>query len=273
MNTLLVDHEACKQDGLCVAECPMQILELDDAKHPRFVPEGADFCIQCGHCVAVCPHGALGLTAMPAYECPPLKKELNISAAQAEQFLRSRRSIRQYKDEAVGQETLAELLRLASYAPSGHNWQPLSWLVISGRDKVHELAGYVAEWMRWMLKEQSETALAMHMDVVIQRWEEGKDRILRNAPHVVIAHAPEVDRSALSAGITALAYLELAAPSLGLGTCWAGFFNAAAQFFPPLQEKLALPQGHKAVAAAMVGYPNVKYYRLPLRKSPIIAWR
>jgi nitroreductase len=32
----------------------------------------------------------------------------------------------------------------------------------------------------------------------------------------------------------ALTYLELATYSLGLGACWAGYFSAAAAFYPPM---------------------------------------
>jgi len=65
----------------------------------------------------------------------------------------------------------------------------------------------------------------------------------------------------------------LAAPSLGLGTCWAGYFTAAANFYPPLQEALALPQGHLPYGAAMVGYPKYGYQRMPPRNKPEITWR
>jgi nitroreductase len=60
---------------------------------------------------------------------------------------------------------------------------------------------------------------------------------------------------------------------MDLGTCWAGFLSRAAATFPPLQEALALPQGHQALGAMMVGYPKFSYKRLPTRKTPEIIWR
>jgi nitroreductase len=71
----------------------------------------------------------------------------------------------------------------------------------------------------------------------------------------------------------ALTYLELAAPSLGLGTCWAGYFTAAANFYPPLQKALDLPQGHLPYGATMIGYPKYSYQRIPPRNKPEISWR
>ena len=50
----------------------------------------------------------------------------------------------------------------------------------------------------------------------------------------------------------ALSYLELYAPTLGLGTCWAGYFYSAVNAYPPLAQALQLPAKHKAFGAVMV---------------------
>jgi nitroreductase len=71
----------------------------------------------------------------------------------------------------------------------------------------------------------------------------------------------------------ALTYLELAAPSFGLGACWAGYFMAAARHWRPLQEALPLSEGHIVYGAMMVGYPRYRYYRLPLRNEAQVTWR
>jgi nitroreductase len=66
--------------------------------------------------------------------------------------------------------------------------------------------------------------------------------------------------------------LGLYAPSLGLGSCWGGYFFSAVNSYPPLFEALGIPADHKALGAAMVGYPTRRYQRLPLRKQPRINW-
>ena len=104
-------------------------------------------CIHCEYCVAVCPHGALSHEVMNTTECPPVRDELNLQPDQVEQFLRSRRSIRTYKKKQVDRDVLTKLIKLASFAPSGHNTQPVNWLVIYDSDEVQRLAGIVAEWM------------------------------------------------------------------------------------------------------------------------------
>jgi nitroreductase/NAD-dependent dihydropyrimidine dehydrogenase PreA subunit len=268
-----IDQDKCQQDGLCAAECPLSLIEFKAGAYPTPIPAAPELCINCGHCAAVCPHGALELKAMPLADMPPLRPELKISADQAEQFLRSRRSIRLYKDQPVDQATLTRLLDLARFAPSGHNIQPVNWTVFSGKEQLKALAGGVIEWMRWMMKEQPQMAALMHMDLVIAQWEAGHDRILRGAPHVIVAHAPKSERTAPAACTIALTFLDLAASALGMGACWAGYFGVAAATFPPLQKALALPEGHLAMGAMMVGWPKMTYHRLPARNAAKVSWR
>ena len=90
----------------------MAIIRLDEPEgYPGLIPGKEPFCIRCGHCLAVCPHGALSHAEIPVDDCPPLDKALSISEEQAVQFLRSRRSIRFFKDRPVEKETIQEIDR------------------------------------------------------------------------------------------------------------------------------------------------------------------
>ncbi|MBI5016873.1 MAG: nitroreductase family protein [Deltaproteobacteria bacterium] len=267
-----IDPEKCTRCGACVADCPIRIVRMTEPG-PMVAEDDAPLCIACGHCVAVCPEAALDHAAMTAATCPPVDRGEAFTPEQAAQFLRARRSIRQYRERSVEPEVLVRLLRLASWAPSGHNSQPVEWLVLSGPSEVRRMSGLVADWMRWLETAHPETFRLLHLDRVLGAAARGEDRILRGAPHLIVAHAPKDSRVAPAAAITALAYLELAATSLDLGTCWAGYFSAAAAVFTPLQEALALPDGHGTLGAAMVGYPVVRYSRIPLRREPRISWR
>ncbi|MDA8404914.1 MAG: nitroreductase family protein, partial [Desulfobacteraceae bacterium] len=231
MSLFEVSPEKCNRDGICVAECPVKIIELKDgASTPVPVPGADAICINCGHCVAVCPTGALSHKNMTPGQCPPVRKDWLLTPDQAEHFLRCRRSIRTYKKELVEKEILARLIEIASYAPSGHNTQPVHWRVVHDSKKLHQLTGMVVDWMRAMIKEQPAMAAKMHMDLVVGAWDFGVDVVCRDAPHIILAHGLAADTTVQYACTIAVAYLELAAPSLGLGTCWGGFFGAAAMF-------------------------------------------
>jgi len=121
-----VNPELCNQDGICVEACGRRIIEMkSDDSVPTPVVGAEDLCNDCGHCVAVCPTGALSREHMSPEDCPPVQKDLVISPKQAEQFFRSRRSIRNYKDKPVERAKLNKLIEIASYAPSARHEKEL----------------------------------------------------------------------------------------------------------------------------------------------------
>ncbi len=275
MTLIQVDPDKCLRDGICAAVCPAQIISFskEDGKLPVLIDNAEKLCIRCGHCVAVCPEGALAHESMGPTDCPPVREEFHVGDEIMEHLLRSRRSIRVYRDKPVPKQVLERLIDMARYAPSGSNMQPVQWLVILEPEKVQELGAMVVDWMKQLIGEKSPLADLLRFDRVVASWQEGKDRVLRGAPHLVIAHAPGRERTAAAACTIALSYLELAAGSLSLGTCWAGYFTTAAGSWPPLAEALAMPDDHSVFGAMMVGYPRFPYRRLPLRNPARITWQ
>ena len=273
MNLININPQICSQDGICAAICPAKLIDFKPGEYPTAVDEVGKLCIRCGHCVAACPSGSLQHADIPLEQCPPVAKELLLSAEQVEQFLRSRRSIRNYQTKLVPRECLQKLIETARYAPSGHNSQSAEWLVLTDRAELDKLIALVGTWMRWMLANMADFALSMHMDKALERLEAGEDVVLRGAPALIIAHAAKADVMAPTTCAIALSYLELATTGMGLGGCWAGYFNAAANNFPPLAAALGLPERHQSFGAMMVGYPQFRYQRMPERKAPRITWR
>jgi len=274
MSLFFVDQEKCNKDGICAAECPLRLIELNDPNQVPTPIEGAEeLCINCGHCVAVCPSAALTRKNMKPEECRPIRKDWVLEPEKLEHFLKARRSIRTYYDRAVDRETLTKLIETARFAPSGHNSQPVNWMVIYDGDKVRQLAAQVVDWLRCLLKKKSRSIQEMHLDRVVNAWDDGVDSVCRSAPHVIIAHALKDDPTSQAACAIALTYLELGAASFGLGTCWAGFFNVAATVWQPMRRSLELPDGHVCFGSMMIGFPRYKYHRLPLRNEANIIWR
>lgn len=273
MRHINVDQEKCRHDGICTAVCPMSIIEMKDGRVPELTAGLEELCISCGHCVAICPHGALSLDEMKAGDCPPVRAELLLGSEQTEQFFRSRRSIRTYSPKAVEREKLARLIDLAHYAPTGTNSQQVQWLVINSREQLHAMGAMIIDMLRSLIKTKHPLAQAYRLERSVSAWEAGKDPVLRGAPALVVAHAPKAYPLGQVDSAIALTFFDLAAPTVGLGTCWAGFFMMAAAQSPPLQKLLALPEGHACCGALMVGYPNYAYHRLPTRKEAAVCWR
>ena len=274
MAFLIVDDSICKKDGICVAECPSGLIKLqENTGYPGIIPGGDKLCNRCGHCVAVCPNGALILSDIPGEDCPRIKPELIINEEQAVQFLRSRRSIRAYKDKPVEEEKIRRLIEIARYAPTGGNGQLVEWSVLTDKRKIHESASQTVEFFRRFIKENPQVLeFNPHFTFLIKAWEAGYDSILWNAPVLVVASAPKEVPTAIVDVHIALSYLDLLAPTMGLGTCWAGLLQHAITSSPPLKEFLGVPAEHPHLFPMILGYPKARYHRLPGRKPPKITF-
>ncbi len=273
MSFIEFNEERCKRDGFCVRECPMKIIAMPDRESfPRLVSRAEELCIDCGHCIAVCPHDAITLKGLAPEDCEPVKKDLLPTGEQIAHFMKTRRSVRDFKSEPVPKELIEKCIDIARYAPSGHNFQPVHWLVIHDTDEAKRLAGIVADWMRMVIESMPAMAEMMHLELVVKEWDRGVDKILRGAQHIVIAHGDRTNMTAQGACTIALAHLELAACSLGVGATWGGFVHAATAVFPPMQQAIALPDGHQSFGAMLMGWNNMKYRRIPPRKDARITW-
>ena len=274
MFTIEVDKKICKGDGKCVEICPIGILKMNEkTKVPEFVQGGADICINCGHCFAFCPTGAIKLSTMDAGNSLRLDYSKLPDKEQVELFLKGRRSIRTYKDEPVSKETIEKLLDIARYAPSGINRQPVNWVVIIGKEKVHELGCLISKWMDGLVKAKSPIAESLHFDRLVEPWNKGEDRICRSAPCIVTAYGlkddPLVPQSCTIAG----EYLELAAFGLGLGACWAGYVSMAINMSEEVRKFAGISSRAIAGASMMIGYAKYRYSRIPSRNAAHIIWK
>lgn len=265
-----VDQEKCINCGFCVQVCPLGI--INQGEQGPYYSGGK--CIACGHCVAVCPQAALDNSKAPLAKQIPLPNTPALDADTAARFLRSRRSIRAYKEMPVSRDKVVQLLDIARYAPTGGNFQGVSYYVFDQPEILRQLTALTVEWMEEAIKLASPWA-PYFASVVAKYRETGEDVILRGAPCLVVAAGAKSmlarfrDNTHFS-----LAYTELYAPTLGLGTCWAGFLEAcAANGYQPLLDLLDLPEELGVTGALMVGYPQHTYKRLVERNPLQITWK
>jgi len=273
MSLFTIDKAKCRKDGFCAAECPVQIIRIDGtSKLPVAIQGAEERCINCGHCVAVCPHQAFHLASMAPEDCPQLPQGWELAPEQVVQLLKARRSIRVYKEDLVSEDLFLKVLDAARYAPSGTNRQPVRWLIVREPEKVQELARLTIEWMRDLIKDNSELAQSLRFENLVQAWDKGNDLICRKAPHLVVAYGLKGDFVAANAATIALTYLELAALPFKLGTCWAGYLNLALNSYPAAREFTGTSKRCDFLGAMMIGYPKFKYYRIPLRNASQVKW-
>jgi len=259
---ILIDPARCDHDGLCIAECPAGIISLGPDGLPAGAEDAATRCYMCGHCIAVCPTGALSLAGVAPASLPALQKKFAVAPEAAEQFLRSRRSVRRYKAHPVDRGLLSQLINTARYAPSGMNAQPVHWIIAEGAEKMRELAGLTAGALRRL----------PYFLGFLEAWDKGQDVILRGAPNLIVAHAETAGFDHTVDCAIALTYFELAAHAHGVGTCWAGLFMLAARESAEINAVLGIPEGHRVLGALMAGYPKHGFTRLPPRRPAQVRW-
>jgi len=261
MAFITIDASKCLGDGLCVRDCVCHCIKMKEGRaYFRDIADRA--CIHCGHCAAICPAGAVSMDGIAASSL----ESVSAGAVTADGFsgmAKSRRSLRLFKNTPVPRDVLRRALDTARYAPTAKNCQGVEWVVLDDRAKIQALAAITVNAMRGMKGFEGECAA----------FDRGRDVILRNAPCVIFAHAKD-DHDALRFAdcSVALTYLELMLYAMGLGTTWTGYVVETAQKTNAIRDYLGLPEGHNIFAGCMVGYPSVKYVRIPERKPAVVGW-
>ena len=261
MNLLTISQDKCIKCGLCVNECPENVLKLGENCPEEVCTEN---CISCGHCVAICPREAIDSKKTPLINQVSSKTFPKLSSEEAKNFLRSRRSIRSYKEIPVPKEKLIELVNIAHFAPTGSNLQGISYLIVDDKNILDKAIKLTIE------KLADDGASNKRFNHYIQAYNnEGVDTIFRGAPCLILATADTDFIRGRENSIFSLTYLELYAPSLGLGSCWAGVFEKIAlKYYSPMLKLFNIPINKKITGVVMVGYPKYNYPRL-IDRNPL----
>ena len=273
MDFIKVDQEKCTGCGICAKVCP-GVIGMAEGQ-PQAI---RDLCVSCGQCVAVCPGGALDNSNTPLAEQVWPAGSVRFAAGDIAQFLRARRSIRNYQSADVPQETILQLLDIARMAPSACNSQGVAYHIVNDRETLRQISAAVMEWTEEELKKtvMAEAKYAPHLAMMVEQYrQQGEDAALRSAPCLIVA---VTDRHSYAVGrdstYIAFSYLQLYATSLGLGTCWAGLFEyCAASGYEPLLTLLNLPENMQVTSGMMLGYPQYTYQRLVARNPLQVTWQ
>jgi len=160
------------------------------------------------------------------------------------EVVRTRRSIRSFKPEAIPDEVLRRVLEAVRIAPSGSNRQPWKFIVV--KDEA--------------LKKQ-----------LVQACQ--NQRFIADAPIIVVACGNSIrwnrggymgEMSMLVDVSIAFTHLILAARAEGLGTCWIGAFSN-----DEAKKVLDVPEDVNVVALTPLGYPKEEAFTEPGPRKPM----
>ncbi|HSR13216.1 MAG TPA: nitroreductase family protein [Thermodesulfobacteriota bacterium] len=278
MPRIEIDGAKCVKCGDCVAACSPRILTMKE--HAAEATE-EKYCNLCGHCAAVCPTDAIRLEGMGTKEYPEVPADFSLSPETLFTFLRSRRSCKVFASKDVPKQALESLIEAARYSPTGSNSQNVQFTVIRDRALVRTLAARVGVCFGNLYKMLSAPGAEVpewvqrHLRGMRLNWEDhqaGKDRIFRDAPSLIVVHAPSANASSAQNCHLAMAHILLQAHAIGLGACVIGYFLTAVERDPSIIKELEIPAGNKIFTCCTVGYPALKFRRLVYRKPPSVRW-
>lgn len=177
-----------------------------------------------------------------------------------------RRAVRQYNPGEIPPEIVWKLLAAAVQAPSPLNFQPWSFAVFSGAER---LAGYSAR-----IKE----FLAATLPPLYEMFEHTSHmnqpgyNVFHSAPVLVVICAKSQGYNPNEACAMAAQNLLLAAHGFGLATCPVGFVRAWLRL-PEIKRELGIPHGHDPVFPLVLGYPAAESVRVDRRPPEVIVWK
>ncbi|MBP2663824.1 MAG: drgA 2 [Firmicutes bacterium] len=197
-------------------------------------------------------------------------------------FIYKRHSVRRFTKEQVPEQTIKELIKAATYAPSGKNQQNWHFVVIANKEKIDEIARIVerknAELCTYLCDEAKIKGLKASLPY---------QTVFKAAPVLVLVYAGPYDTIAdmlLADGImpceeavkyakpnpgiqniaAALENLLLAAADRGYGTCWmTGPTHAAEEISAYIGFR---KEGYYLAAMTPLGVPASDKLSAPPRK-------
>lgn len=255
-----VNESKCTACGACANDCLMGIIEMDPK--PVIPADKESTCMECQHCMAVCPRGAISILGKNPADSAPNTND-KPSPVQMSNLIKNRRSIRRYEQESLDKILIHELLKTASYAPTGENGNSVRFTVVDDIEVMHRLRSITYDAI---IKAGEAGNVPENLNFIYEfarLWkQDGVDVIFRGAPHLVIASAPNDCPSPKEDTMIALSYFELLAVSDGLGTLWDGMFKLTLEFIAPeLRKIFGIPDNHLIGYAMIFGKPAVRYAR------------
>jgi nitroreductase/NAD-dependent dihydropyrimidine dehydrogenase PreA subunit len=271
MPLVKIDERTCIRCNACAAACGATIIVPRKEAPPRLYPGADRSCLRCGHCVAVCPTGSVSHAEMPAESFLPVEAALEASFDQLSRLVRDRRSVREFREEAPPRAEIERVIETARCAPTGHNLQEVSWIVVEGREAVRALAAVGLDWARSIVERKD--ALAREMKGILKMSGYGVDIFLRDAPALVLACAERGNPMGPTDCAIAMCCFDLAAKAAGMGGFWNGYFAACARDYAPMARALGMPEGLEVDAAFCLGYPLFEYRLAPPRRPARAEYR
>ena len=288
----IIDATTCTKCELCVKICPAGIIEKTENTCISFRKDRVDICIACGHCMAMCETKSITIEGISYNSNFREIPESIIDHQQLMDFLLTRRSIRIFQNKPVPRELIDKILEVISTAPFGVNPDNVEITIVSDKSliekavpemsKIYMQLGKIIKIpvLGWLIKrsmsmETKNTLMNFivpHIEKGHYSYDGGIDDIARNAPALILFHAPKgAEEHTVDAHIY-LTYALLAAHSLGLGATAIGLIGPAVNQSKRLRTMFRIPAGNEVVETMIMGYPKLKFKQAIVRPRKKVVY-
>lgn len=177
--------------------------------------------------------------------------------------IKTRRSIRKFKNTQIAYTDLQEIMDCALYAPSGMNQQKWHFSVVQDKSMIDRMVNTIKENM-----------LNSGNEMFAKNAKNPAFNVFYGAPTVVLITAEEkamftqFDCGAAAENIT------LAATALNIGSCiiaMSGFLFSAARS-KELKEELGIPVNYEHIISVALGYREGENPEAPPRKKEVVSY-
>ncbi len=273
MIDFIVNKESCTLCGECMIDCPARIITPAEDGYPVIVPEKEETCYRCQHCLAICPTGSVSILGHnPSGSC--LLQGAYPDSDALETLIRGHRSVRRFQPDNLDPALFQKLLDVAWQAPTGVNSRQVRFTVLDSHDKVAQLRDEVMAGLTRLVNSNTLPEKMGFFANFVSIWEKHRaDIIFRDAPHLLIATAPQHVASPIQDCMIALASFDLFAQANGVGTLWNGLAKwAINDILPETRHRLGIPDDHLFGYAMVFGKPAVHYART-VQHGPALVYR
>ena len=156
--------------------------------------------------------------------------------------IRSRRSIRQYRSEALPEDKVMQVLEAGRWAPSAGNRHPWRFVVVRDNALRKRLAD-IAPFGRFMA--QAPVTIAVVID-------------------------PQGSNHPVEDGAAATQNMLLAAHALGLGACWIGSYGSA--YEDEAKGILGIPADRRVLSLVSLGYAAESPHKDRIELSALVSY-
>ncbi|MGM0436928.1 MAG: nitroreductase family protein [Bacillota bacterium] len=138
--------------------------------------------------------------------------------------LKSRRSVRSFKDKKVEKEKIIEMIDTARLAPSGKNIQPVEYIIIQDEKKRQEI-----------------TEIASGGDFIAE------------APLCIAVISKKCEHD-IEDGSAATENILISAKAQGLDSCWVAGYKK--DYSSGIEEYFSLPKDYRLISLLAIGYSD-----------------